>query len=292
VKRETLPPRNSTSNEAVSVVIPTKNSARTIARCIKCVLQEKPGEIIAVDALSTDGTVEILKKYGVTVLNDKSGSLAHQRRLGVENARGPLVMFVDSDVELGKDCISQLRHDLTKLGWAAAYARILSAENVSYWQKAVDEEFSVTENALGPKKRIGTAATLFRKELLLRYPFDPNLTQSYEDVDLSRRLVRDNYVLGGSSAFVFHYHRRGFLAFAKQRFRGGIGKAQIGAKYHEGLLVVLADPFVSVLSRMVRSTGTRRVRLIPYWAVKGWCEFMGVLVGFSKVRRAISVRVS
>ena len=115
----------------------------------------------------------------------------------------------------------------------------------------------MTENVVGPRKRIGTAATLFRKGLLRRYPFDANLTHSYEDVDLSRRLVRDNYVLGGSSAFVFHYHRRSFIAFAKQRFRGGIGKAEIGAKYHEGLLVILADPFVSVLSRMLRSTGTR-----------------------------------
>ncbi|MGD0423872.1 MAG: hypothetical protein ABSA92_10505 [Candidatus Bathyarchaeia archaeon] len=134
---------------------------------------------------------------------------------------------------------------------------------------------------------------LFRKQSLPRYPFDPNLTQSYEDVGLFRRLLRDNYVLSGSSAVVFHYHRRGFLAFAKQRFRGGLGKAQIGAKYHEELLVTQSDSFVSVLSRTVRRTGTRRVQLIPYWGVKGWFEFMGVLVGFARVRRApLSVRVS
>ena len=126
MKCETLPPKNSTSNQAVSVVIPTKNSALTIARCIKCILLEKPGEIIAVDSFSTDNTVGILKKYGVKVLEDRSGSLAYQRQVGAENASGPLVMFVDSDVELGKGCISQLRHDLTKFGWAAAYAKILS----------------------------------------------------------------------------------------------------------------------------------------------------------------------
>ena len=49
----------------VSVIIPTKNSARTIEACLRSVKYQdyKNIEIIVVDNFSTDGTQEIAKKY-------------------------------------------------------------------------------------------------------------------------------------------------------------------------------------------------------------------------------------
>jgi glycosyltransferase involved in cell wall biosynthesis len=49
----------------VSIIIPTKNSARTIQACLEsCKDQTYQNiEIIVVDNFSTDGTFEIAKKY-------------------------------------------------------------------------------------------------------------------------------------------------------------------------------------------------------------------------------------
>ena len=268
----------------VSVVIPTKNSGRTIRSCIVSVLRERPGEIIVVDSSSKDDTLTILSKYPIRVIHDRSRSLAHQRQLGVEASKGSYIMFVDSDIVLEAGCIDELRDDLKMKGWGGVHAKILSAENASYWQRAVDEEFSTLENTIGQKRRIGTAAALFKKSVLQAHPFDVRLKESYEDVDLCRRLVNDNVTLGGSNAIVYHYHRREFQEFVRQRFRGGLGQARMGNKYRQRRVVTLLDPLVGALSRMLRSKGTRKIRLIPYWEFKGSAEFVGVLVGFHKLR--------
>jgi glycosyltransferase involved in cell wall biosynthesis len=269
------------------VVILTRNSARTLEGCLKSVLREEPREIIAVDAGSEDSTLNILRSYKAHVLTDSTGSIAHQRLLGVQAANGVYVMFVDSDVELGLGCIGSLHRELEEQNWVGIHARIYSAENLTYWQRSVDEEFANAPNwKVGPKRQIGTAAALFRRKVLLAYPFDTYLKESHEDVDLSRRLVNDGWLIGVSTSIAYHYHRRNFVAFVKQRFRGGVGRARLAAKYKENPLAVFSEPLLSAYSRMVRSMGTRKIRLIPYWTVFAWAGSIGILVGFSRVRKS------
>jgi len=77
-------------NLDVSVIIPTRNSALTLERCLKSVTRESPKEILAVDIKSTDQTLNILKRYGTRVLVNPSNSLGYSRQLGVEDAKGKL----------------------------------------------------------------------------------------------------------------------------------------------------------------------------------------------------------
>src|SRR6266545_3477048 len=52
-----------TSGPLVSVIIPARNEARNIERCVRSVLETKysPIEVIVVDDRSTDGTAEIIE---------------------------------------------------------------------------------------------------------------------------------------------------------------------------------------------------------------------------------------
>jgi glycosyltransferase involved in cell wall biosynthesis len=272
----------------VSVVILTKNSARTINKCLKSVISEKPGEILVVDGLSTDGTLRILKQYGVTVLFDHTNSLGYSRQMGVQAAKGVYVMFVDSDVTLASGCISMLRRDLREHGWTGIQARNLSAENLSYWQRA-QAEVSREHDRAGPANRIGTGATLFRREILLACPFDRDAEEAAEDGDLCRRLVEGNHRLGVSTAVAYHYHRRQLRAFVTQQFRYGLGRARLGVKY--GIRVGTAiDPLLEAFYQMVRDVVTGRVWLLPYQAVAGLIPFLGTAVGISRLRRAQPLR--
>ncbi len=273
---------SSPKNNDVSVVILTRNSARTIEQCLKSVIEEKPREILAVDALSTDETRRILTRYGVTILLDPLGSLGYSRQLGVERAKGAFVMFVDSDVELGRGCVRRLRSELEKYGWAGIHARILSRVNLSYWQGAQDEAFSLFFNRPGPRSQIGTIAALFRREVLLRYPFDPNLRESCEDVDLCRRLEKNMHRVGVSSAVAYHHHRREFSTFVRHRFCYGLGDAELALKYRS--IRILIEPLQSALFQVIYSIVTRRIRLVPYWLTSGLAEFVGVVLGLSWAR--------
>jgi glycosyltransferase involved in cell wall biosynthesis len=278
----------------VSVVVLTKNSAHTIKACLDSVFLERPKEVIAVDGRSTDGTLSILESYEIRVLVDTIRSFGHSRQVGVEAATAEYVMFVDSDVILVTGCIQTMLRELNKYGWVGIHARVLSAENVNYWQRSEDESFLSYYGVVRPIRQISTTAALFRKDVLLRYPFDPSFAEAAEDVDLCHRLIEAHYTLGVSSAVVYHLHRREFSAFLKQRYRNGQGIARVGMKYRKGRIFV--DPLLAAISYVIREAPEGKVRLIPYRLVDGAATFMGVLVGYSRVcssmRRELSKRSS
>ena len=263
----------------VSVVILTKNSARTLERCLESIIREKPKEILAVDGSSTDATLTILKNHNVRIIVEPSGSLGRSRQIGVEAAKGILVMFVDSDVELGPNCISIMRRELLEHEWAGIHARLLSSENVSYWQRAEDEKFRREYDHVGMTNKIDTDIALFRREVILEHPFDPSFRLSSEDADICRRLVAANYRLGVCSAIAYHHHRREFSTFVQQRYRYGLGRAWLGFKY--GDTRTLVTPLLTAISQTIRAVRSGKLWLVPYWVVGGVIEFCAVVIGTS-----------
>lgn len=85
----------------VSVVIPAYNSERYIADAIDSVLQQDyPAlEIWVVDDGSTDSTREVVRRYGdrVQLLSQQNKGSAAARNLGVVNATGKYIAFLDAD---------------------------------------------------------------------------------------------------------------------------------------------------------------------------------------------------
>lgn len=85
----------------VSVLIPTYNSAKTIALTLESVFSqtEAPGEVLIMDDGSTDDTVTLLRHYGprITLLQQRNGGVAHARNVLVKRAQGELLAFLDHD---------------------------------------------------------------------------------------------------------------------------------------------------------------------------------------------------
>jgi len=265
------------------VIILTRNSAQTLPMCLKCVINEKPGEILAVDAQSRDKTIEILKENHVRILADPYRSLAYSRQLGVESAKCPYVMFVDSDVGVTDGCVALLRSDLERYGWIGVHAKLLSIGKTSYWEKCQNEAYIDYYGAPGPRDRIDTITAMFRRNVLLKIPFDPFFKESAEDVDLSRRLRAHNLTLGASAAIAYHHHRFAFSAFARQRFRNGLGVARLSLKYARRIALV---PVTAALTATVQSFRPGRWRMIPFWVASGTLQFIGVLYGLGTMSRS------
>ena len=88
----------------VSVIIPVYNREKTIERCINSIINQtyKPYEIIVVDDGSSDRTTELLEHMECSYLkiirqNHKGAQAA--RNLGILNAAGNYIAFLDSDDE-------------------------------------------------------------------------------------------------------------------------------------------------------------------------------------------------
>ena len=97
----------------VTVVVPTRNVARTLRACLESVrAQDHPAlELVVVDNASTDGTFEIAQELADVAVRGGPERSA-QRNRGVELAAGEWILWVDSDMVL--------QPSVTRLAVAAA----------------------------------------------------------------------------------------------------------------------------------------------------------------------------
>ena len=83
----------------ISVVICCYNSAATIRDCLSgtALLRYPNHEVIVVDDGSTDGTGDIAGSFGVRVVATENLGLSHARNVGLREATGDIVAYLDSD---------------------------------------------------------------------------------------------------------------------------------------------------------------------------------------------------
>lgn len=91
----------------VSVVIPTKNSARTIEKCLESVVNQshKNLEIIIVDANSIDDTVVISQDFKVQIITAKVERTT-AKNLAAKKSNGEYILYIDSDMILQSSVIA------------------------------------------------------------------------------------------------------------------------------------------------------------------------------------------
>ena len=91
----------SVSEPTVSVVIVTYNKADTLAAAIDSVLRQsyRDVEVLVIDDGSTDHTAACVERYGdrVRYFPKANGGTGSARNLGIVNARGRFIAFLDGD---------------------------------------------------------------------------------------------------------------------------------------------------------------------------------------------------
>lgn len=88
-----------------TVVIPTLNSGRTIGKTLESIRNQDYDqaklEIIVIDGGSTDDTLEVAKKNGCRILHNPMVQQEHAKWMGLREACGRVVVFIDSDESFG-----------------------------------------------------------------------------------------------------------------------------------------------------------------------------------------------
>src|SRR3989344_3228461 len=97
----------------LSIILPTYNNEKTIDECLKSIfIQDYPKkdfEVLLIDGDSTDRTLEIAKKYRVKILNNSKRAEEAARILGIKQAKGTILSFIDADnILVGKDWIKKM----------------------------------------------------------------------------------------------------------------------------------------------------------------------------------------
>lgn len=95
---------NQSTTPTISVIVPVYNTEKYLRRCIDSVLAQTYAdfELLLIDDGSKDKSGEICDEYAqkdarVRVFHKENGGVSSARNLGLDNARGEWVAFVDSD---------------------------------------------------------------------------------------------------------------------------------------------------------------------------------------------------
>lgn len=86
----------------LSIILPTYNRSKVIGRMIDSILSQsfRDFELLIIDDGSQDNTLEMLKQYQdsrIRVFTQNNSGVSSARNVGIKNARGEYLVFVDSD---------------------------------------------------------------------------------------------------------------------------------------------------------------------------------------------------
>lgn len=125
-------------SEKVSIIIPVYNAEKTIEKCITSLLEGdyQNIEIIAVNDCSFDGSLQICDKFckadsRVKVIsNPQNSGVSETRNIGLSNATGKYLMFVDSDDWVEKGFVSELVNALESTSVKMAISGFVNHDEV------------------------------------------------------------------------------------------------------------------------------------------------------------------
>lgn len=90
--------------EMISIIVPVYNIKRYVEKCVKSILNQtyKDTELLLIDDGSTDGSSELCEQLAqsdsrIRVIHKKNGGLSDARNVGLKEAKGEYIGFVDGD---------------------------------------------------------------------------------------------------------------------------------------------------------------------------------------------------
>ncbi|WP_295579514.1 glycosyltransferase [uncultured Oscillibacter sp.] len=99
----------------VSIIVPVYNAEKTIGRCVESILSQEYGdfELLLIDDGSTDGSGAACDAFAeqdarVRVLHQENSGVSQARNLGLSQARGTYLQFLDSDDWITQDATKAL----------------------------------------------------------------------------------------------------------------------------------------------------------------------------------------
>ena len=180
----------------LSIIIPAKNEASMIGRCLDAVANQSLSpsqlEVIVVDNGSSDGTVEIANSFAsriqVQVVHKHGGYVSAVRNAGADVARGGIIAFLDADCLIGRNWAEQAIDTLRDPNIGAVGGPVLPAGSTWVARSWFDNAVVVK---VGKVKHLGTAALALRREVFEHIGRFDEALETNEDFELCLRVRQE-----------------------------------------------------------------------------------------------------
>lgn len=215
----------------ISIVIPTYNSAKFMPALLESIFKQavEDMEVIIVDDCSTDNTVETVEKYPVRVIRmEKNGGPARARNRGVDEARGDIIFFLDSDVIVLEGTVQEVKDYFIKNPGANCVIGVCATEPLN--KGFVPKYMAMFEyiHLLGTRdNKVSVFAPrcgAIKKEL---FQSAGGYDESYkgadvEDFELARRINRIDSILLNPKMLVRHQFVNNFEEAVRNYFKRAV----------------------------------------------------------------------
>lgn len=293
----------------VSVVTPTYNRRDSLHRLLKALAQQtypaESFEVIVIDDGSTDGTVDsfgcLSLPMHLRVLQQAHEGPAVARNLGVQQAAGQWVLFLDDDVVPHPELIARHVAAQARFPRAVVIGPMLPPSDFARppwirWEEEILQaqyaDLAAGRYPCTPRQFYTANASLARADFLAAGGFDHQF-QRAEDVELAYRLR----ALGVQFSFdpgakVAHYAARSFSSWCQTPYRYGRYDVVMGRdKGHEALECAMVEFHQrNILNRWVTRACVGRRPLVQsaVWSLGGVAGLADRLGHWRTARLALS----
>ncbi len=216
----------------VSVVIPVYNSSGYIARTIESVLAQthKPDEIIVVDNNSTDGTIEIINQYPVTLLQENEVQSSYAaRNKGIDHARSEIIAFIDADCTATdnwlKEGVTALQSESADLAGGRVEFFFSEKKTTAELYDSIHHlniEASIRNTGSAPTANLFVKTHVFKKTGVFS-----NYLKSGGDVQWTKKATDNGFPLIYAPKAIVKHPTRKLKELLKKSFRIGTGRAHL-----------------------------------------------------------------
>ncbi len=189
----------------ISVIIPVYNLEKHLAECLDSVRSQTfpDFEVIAVNDGSSDGSGDILEAYAkederIKPLHIANGGVSNARNLGIENANGRYVYFLDGDDTIEPFALDLLYKNIQDADMVqTAYDRVYSDGNVvneDFTDKVLTEKDIILGSYFLGEIKESSCNKLYRRETIGELRFDTNLKVAEDSVFVHSLIKKSNRI--------------------------------------------------------------------------------------------------
>ena len=187
----------------ISIIIPVHNGGESFRRCLDSLKQSKrqPDEVIVVADGDTDGSWELAKAFGAKVFRyETAGGPARARNRGAAMAQGDILFFIDADVTVGQDTISNVEaafvKDINLAALIGSYDDQPGADNFLSQYKNLFHHYTHQTSSEKASTFWGACGAIRADAFSAVGGFDERYVKPcVEDIELGYRLRRAGYTI-------------------------------------------------------------------------------------------------
>lgn len=217
----------------ISIIIPVYNN-REIRPCLQAIFKAdyENKEVIVVNNASSDPMVKhIIEGTPAKYILEKTPGSYIARNRGAQEATGDILAFIDADCIIQKDWFTEIEKQMQKHDVLMGQIKDINRNKIATLESEFYQATMYPALAEEDLKRIDTRNFIVKRDLFLKYPFDPQFKYG-GDMELGARLHSYNIKIKyAKSIIVYHLNETSIYTIIKKRIKQNYDNFNLTKKF-------------------------------------------------------------